>query len=248
MGGSCEGFPDTSWTQIRAIALLDQAQRRLLLDHLLGRYWKPVYCHLRCKGCDNESAKDMTQGFFEEIVLGRGLVDRADRVKGKFRTLLLTALDRYATDVHRRQAAARRGPREGLPGIPLEDLPELPANGGLDRPDQAFIYAWATAILDEVLAKVETSCRREGQAAHWEVFRARVVAPILEGTRPKPLSELCRSLGIPDASSASNMIVTAKRKYRAALLETLAEHVGDPSEVEEELHQLMEALQRPGAR
>jgi DNA-directed RNA polymerase specialized sigma24 family protein len=247
MGGGGEGFPSTSWTQIAGIASQDQAQKRVLLGHLLGRYWKPVYCHLRRKGWDNESAKDLTQGFFQEVVLGRGLVDRADQAKGKFRTFLLTALDRYATDVHRRQVAERRK-SDGMPTVQLDDLPDLPAEGGADRPDQAFNYAWATTILDEVLAKVETDCRRDGQAAHWEVFKARVVTPILEGAPAQPLVEVCGRLGIPDPASASNMIVTVKRKYRSALMETLAEHLSDPSEVEEELRDLIEALGKAGAR
>jgi len=248
MGGDNGGFPTTSWTQMREIHLLDQAQRRLVLDQLLGRYWKPVYCYLRRKGHDNESAKDLTQGFFEQIVLGRGLVDKADQAKGRFRTLLLTALDRYAVDCHRRQTSAKGGRPHGMPSIPLEDLPDLPADGKEARPDEAFNYAWATALLDEVLANVETDCRRSGQAVHWNVFRARVLMPILENAEPDSLAEICRRMEIPDPSSASNMIVTVKRKFRSALLETLEEHVDSPAEAKDELCELMEALGKGGAR
>jgi len=245
MGGDREGFPTTSWTQIREIHSLDEAKKRLLLDHLLGRFWKPVYCSLRRKGYDNESAKDLTQGFFEEVVLGRGLVDRADQGKGRFRTFLLTALDRYVVDIRRRQAAGKRASADGAPAIPLEDLPDLPHDGSEARPDQAFNYAWATAVLDEVLARVETDCRRSGQAAHWEVFKARVLIPILENVEPPPLPGICQRLGIPDLSAASNMIVTVKRRFRSVLLETLGEHVDSPAEAEEELWELMEALGCP---
>ena len=245
MGGGNEGFPTTSWTQIRAIHSMDLIQRRVLLDHLLGRYWKPVYCHLRRKGLDNESAKDMTQDFFEQIVLGRGLVDRADQTKGRFRTFLLTALDRYVVDSHRRQTADKRETAAGTPAIPLEDLPDLPADGSEARPDRAFHYAWAATLLDEVLARVETDCGRDGQGVHWEVFKARVLAPIMENAEPQPLAEVCQRLGIPDPSTASNMIVTVKRRFRSVLLETLGEHTASPSEAEEELHALMEALGSP---
>lgn len=242
MGGGHEGFPATSWTQIREIHSLDQVQRRLLLDYLLGRYWKPVYCYLRRKGHDNESAKDLTQGFFWQIVLGRGLVDRADQAKGRFRSFLLTALDRYVVDNHRRQTTGKRGLPDAIPDIPLEDLPDLPSDGSQAQPDQVFNYAWATAILDEVLARVETDCRRSGQALHWEVFKAKVLTPILDNAKPAPLSQVCQRLGIADPSSASNMIVTVNRKFRSAVLETLGQHVGSPSEAEDELHELMEAL------
>jgi len=35
------------------------------MGEMLKTYWKPVYCYLRCKGYDNEQAKDLTQGFFQ---------------------------------------------------------------------------------------------------------------------------------------------------------------------------------------
>jgi RNA polymerase sigma-70 factor (ECF subfamily) len=245
MGGDNEGFPTTAWTRMREVHSSNQAQRRLVLDQLLGRYWKPVYCYLRRKGHDNESAKDLTQGFFVQIVLGRGLVDKADQARGRFRTLVLTALDRYVIDCHRRQTSEKGGGPDGMPNIPFEDLPDLPADGKEARPDEAFNYAWATALLDEVLARIETDSRRNGQALHWEVFKARVLTPIQQNTRPAPLAEVCRRLGIADPSSASNMIVTVKRRFRSVLLETLGEHVDCPSEAEEELNALMEALGCP---
>lgn len=248
MGGDNEGFPTTAWTRMREVHSSNQAQRRLVLDQLLGRYWKPVYCYLRRKGHDNESAKDLTQGFFVQIVLGRGLVDKADQAKGRFRTFLLTALDRHVIDCHRRQTSGKGGRADGMPSIALEDLPDLPADAKEARPDQAFNYAWATALLDEVLAKVETDCRRSGQAVHWEVFKARVLLSILENVDPDSLAQICRRLEIPDPSSASNMIVTVKRKFRSVLLETLREHVDSPAEAENELCELMEALGKGGAR
>ena len=247
MGGAHEGFPTTCWTELSQTASLDAGRRRFLMEQLTGRYWRPVYCYLRRKGHDNESAKDLTQGFFAEIVLGRDLAGRADRSRGRFRTFLLTALDRYLVDEHRRQQAAKRAPASDLPPMPLEDLPDLPTDSRQAQPDEVFNYAWATALLDEVLAGVETDCRRNGQAPHWEVFKARVLAPILGNVPPSPLAEVCTRLGIADTAAASNMIVTVKRKFRSVLLETLREHVDSPAEAEEELCELMEALGKGGA-
>ena len=38
-----------------------------------------------------EDTKDLTQGFFHEVVLDRNLIQRADQVKGRFRSFLLHA-------------------------------------------------------------------------------------------------------------------------------------------------------------
>ena len=81
MGGLRETFLTTHWSLIEGIQSGGDRDRALI-GLLLDRYWKPVYCYLRRKGCDNEQAKDLTQGFFHEVVLNRHLVDRADPSAG----------------------------------------------------------------------------------------------------------------------------------------------------------------------
>ncbi len=105
LGGQGGAFETTHWTEILSARTLDENRRKATMDKLLGRYWKPVYCYLRRKGRDNETAKDLTQGFFQEVVLGRDLVQKAESQKGRFRTFLLTALDHYVTSVDRAETA-----------------------------------------------------------------------------------------------------------------------------------------------
>ena len=92
MGGSHGAFLTTEWTVIDHIRSGDKSSSAVLMNDLLKKYWKPVYCYLRRKGFDNERAKDLTQGFFLEIVLKRALIEHADKSRGRFRTFLLTAL------------------------------------------------------------------------------------------------------------------------------------------------------------
>ena len=109
MGGPGGKFGTTQWTAIGKIHS-DDAHRRDLVGDLLDKYWKPVYCYLRHKGYDNEQAKDLTQGFFNEVVLGRKLIQQADKAKGRFRTFLLFALERHLKSVHRKKTAKKRIP------------------------------------------------------------------------------------------------------------------------------------------
>ena len=92
LGGAGYVFLTTNWSLIEGIQSTDD-NNRSLIELLLKRYWKPVYCYLRRKGHSNEQAKDLTQGFFHEVVLNRNLVQRADQSKGRFRAFLLHALD-----------------------------------------------------------------------------------------------------------------------------------------------------------
>ena len=95
MGGSGNQFPNTVslWSQFIRARTSDESRRRAIMGRLADAYWKPVYCYLRYKGYDNERAKDLTQGFFCDIVLERDIFQQADLDKGRFRTFLLTTLN-----------------------------------------------------------------------------------------------------------------------------------------------------------
>src|SRR5262249_31382292 len=79
---------------------------------------------------------DLSQGFVVSKVLGQDLIARADRGKGKFRTWLLTALDRYLISQWRQTAARRSGPgaaKSPRSASPAEGLGLAWARGGLAR-------------------------------------------------------------------------------------------------------------------
>ncbi len=247
IGGTGNEFATTQWTVIGKIRSGDGRKRDLVGD-LLKRYWKPVYCYLRRKGYDNEQAKDLTQGFFQEVVLGRKLIQQADRAKGRFRTFLLFALEWYLKSVHRKKTAKKRLPESRM--IPLEridpaDLPE-PVDGL--TPKDSFNYTWVSALLDKVLAEVEAECCNHGITLHWKAFHARVLAPIMENTEPPSLAKICDKYGIEDGTKASNMIVTVKRRFQAALKQHLRQSVTSDAEVNEELRELMQFFSKKSAR
>jgi DNA-directed RNA polymerase specialized sigma24 family protein len=234
-GGPSGVFHTTHWTEVFEARSRDEPTRRAALGHLLGSYWKPVYCYLRGKGWGHQDAKDLTQGFFHEAVLGRGLVQKADRTRGRFRTFLLKALERYAANVHRARIAKQRMPEGGfvsLEGIEESTVPEMPK---FTSPSELFDYAWASALLDQVLAELREECGETGKSVHWRVFRARVLAPIMEERDPPTLDALCRKHRIPDAVKASNMIVTVKRRFQAILRRHVRQLVDSDSEAYDEI-------------
>jgi len=209
---------------------------------LLRTYWKPVYCYLRHKGYDNEQAKDLTQGFFHEVVLGRELIQQADRAKGRFRTLLLRALDRYLVSAHRKKTARKRIPQDIL--ISLEDstFHELPEAAGNLNSEEVFHYTWVCELLDRMLREVEAECRQRGMAMHWDLFHDRVLSPIITCTESPPLEELCHKYGIASTVKASNMIFPVKRRFQAAAKRLLRKSVASEAQINEEMLELMKFL------
>ena len=241
IGGNQRNFQTTHWTAIEAVGS-DGARDRLLLGNLLQTYWKPVYCYLRRRGYDNEEAKDLTQDFFHEVVLGRELIQGADRAKGRFRTLLLRALDRYLVSMHRKRTARKRIPQDRLISMEDANLNELPKAVGNLSSEEVFHYTWVCELLDRMLEQVEIECRQRGMAMHWDLFHDRVLHPIVTCTEPPSLEELCRKYGVDATTKASNMIFAVKRRFQAAVKRLVRRSVASKAQIDEEMLELLKFL------
>jgi DNA-directed RNA polymerase specialized sigma24 family protein len=244
MGGRGGRFGTTHWTAIQALRSSNATQRQTLMDELFRTYGKPVYCYLRRKGYGNEEAQDLVQGFFQEVVLGRELIDRADPTKGRFRTLLLTALDRYAASEHRKQTAQKRLPPRGLVALEWTEMAELPEPVATMACEDSYHYTWVSELLDRVLAEVKDSCMRHGMEIHWKLFNDRVLQPLLSDVEPPSLADLCAACGIEEATTASNMIFTVKKRLQSALRQHLRQSVADETEIGEEMSELARFLNK----
>jgi DNA-directed RNA polymerase specialized sigma24 family protein len=241
-------FHTTHWTEIVNARSADKSRRSEALEELLSRYWKPVYCYLRCKGHDNEAAKDITQRFFHEVVLGGGMLQRADRSRGRFRTFLLACLNRHMSKVQRAEKARRHIPRKALISLEAIDGSSIPALSDYTTPGDAFDYAWGTALLDQVIAEVRAKCCETGNVTYWELFRDRILLPIMENAPRPSLDLLCEKYRIGETSKASHMIFTVKRRFRAMLRRYVRQLVNSDAEVDEEIRYLMKIFSSRAAR
>ena len=237
MGGVNELFMTTHWTEILAAGREEDADRRnAVLNALLKRYWKPVYCYLRQKGCGNERAKDLTQGFFVEIVMGREMIRKVDPTKGRFRGFLLKALEWYAIDEHRKEL--HEPACEGVcldwagPGSDCEPVAE-------ETPETTFDRLWAEQLLGEVIEATKEDSRKRDQERHWRVFEEWDLRPILEAMPRPDIEDLCQRLEIEDRKTAHNMSVTVKRRFRRILEGRLRQEVGSETDIEQEISDLI---------
>jgi RNA polymerase sigma-70 factor (ECF subfamily) len=243
MGGIRESFFTTHWSLVDKVK--QQGDRDIaLIGLLLERYWKPVYCYLRRKGYDNEQAKDLTQGFFHEVVLNRHLVERADPAKGSFRSLLLHALHQYMIDERRRENTLKRIPKNKLVSIDIDNPPELPDQNCELDPEESFNYAWKIDLLERALAEVKENYVAQGLATHWHVFHDRLLQPVLDDHPSPSLQEICSRYGIADEARASHMLDTVKRHFEKVLRKHVRITVGTNRGVEEELEEFFKFLQK----
>ncbi len=238
MGGTGGVFLTTHWSLIED-SKSDDDRSRALIGLLLDLYWKPVYFYLRRKGHNNEEAKDLTQGFFHEVVLNRALIQKADQSKGRFRSFLLHALEQYLIDQRHKQNAQKRIPKDRLVSLDTVEAPVFPHVHPDMTAEESYNYGWMSALLDRVLSNVETKCHEQDMSIHWNIFNDRVVLPILKQQASPSLEAVCEKYGIADRKKASNMTITVKRCFQAVLQEHVRNTVISDDQTREELQEIM---------
>lgn len=241
MGGPQRRFATTCWTMIVNSQNSPQELKKAIMDELYRKYWKPVYWYLLRKDYPPEKAKDLTQGFFTEIVWGRDFIQSADRQKGRFRNFLLTALERYLKDTWRYEHAQKRMPVQEIFSCDLDDGFE-PADDG--DAEQAFHSAWLMELLTRSFEAVRLDMTDSGMEQYWSLFEQRCLHPILTACRPPSLSDLCESLHVENVEKAGNMITTVKRRVKKTILQELENQSGADADTAEEMAELLNKIMK----
>ena len=231
-------FPTTHWSLVDRAGVADGEA----LGRLLARYLPALVAHLvHGKRLPPEEAEDLVQDFVAGKILQKNLISRADPDLGKFRTLLLTSLDRFLIDQIRAKKAKMRSPGEGKVVALGDGEPQLEATAASS---DAFDLAWARRVLAEVLRRMQDECDRSNRMDVWNVFDARLLGPVLQGSPPLDYDVLVERFGLASPSQAANLLVTAKRMYARVLRSVVAEYALGEEEIEAEIMELKSILAR----
>ena len=101
-------FATTHWSVVLAAQQSDFLEATEVLETLCRIYWYPLYLFIRRTGHDEETAKDLTQGFFERF-LEKNYLRQVDREKGKFRSFLLASVKHFLANERDRATTTNRG-------------------------------------------------------------------------------------------------------------------------------------------
>lgn len=225
-------FPTTQWTGVR-----HAGQSGAALAQLLPRYLRPLRTYLLLqRKFSPDKADDLLQGFLAEKVLERNLVEHADRERGRFRTFLLVALNRYISNQLRDERSAKR-PADGL-----SELIADTAQDDMPGPAEAFEVAWAKQVLADAAARMMGECRSAGREDVWGVFEGRVLSPTLEGAQPVSYEDLTQQYQLDGVEATRNLLVTGKRMFARSIRGVVREYIGDESLVEQEITELRQLL------
>lgn len=238
-----EKFSQTDWSLVRRIGRAGTEGKREALGQLMTSYLPALRAHLVYrKGFSPDEADDLLQDFVVNKIIEKDLVAQARHEAGKFRTFLLTALNRFVINRIRDQKAKKRSPERGAVVLMGDDVEHIQSD---EEPEQALHAAWAHGVISEALRRMQAQCESSGRSDVWGVFQCRIVAPILEGSQPVDYRELIERFGFQSPAQASNVLATAKRMYARTIRDVVGEYAQNDEEIEVEIEELKGILSRP---
>src|SRR6516164_5544581 len=235
-------FASTRWTIVRQAADSQTASQHALsaLSELCQIYWRPVYVFVRRQGTPQHDAQDLTQGFFADLIESRAYT-RADPMKGRFRSFLLGTLKHFVAHFRDYDRAQKRG--GGNMPVQLDEAALSEAEAYASRckdwsADGLFDREWAASLARQALDRLEQEYELGGKGALFEALKSRLTTG---ESAAIPYDELANRLG----RTAAHLRVDVTRlraRYRAILREEVCGTVVDPSDVDEELRYLRQAM------
>ncbi len=231
-------FVTTCWSLVLAAGGNESELSRSALTRLLEAYWYPLYAFARRKGRDPDDSFDLTQEFLLGL-LDRKFLGDADPRKGRFRTFLLTAFERFLVSEWRRGHRAKRGGGRvilSLSSVSAEERYRLePAD--LLTPEQIFERRWALTLLDTTMKRLEEESAAAGRE---DLFAA--MKPILAGEdASSPYAELGARLGMKEGALRT-AVHRLRQRFGALLRAEIAETISDAEDVDDELRHLFQIL------
>lgn len=233
-------FTTTRWSVVLRAGATNTEQAHAALEQLCRDYWYPLYAYVRRKGHEPEEAADLTQAFFAKL-LARDFAQGLKPDGGRFRSFLLTALNRFLINEWQKLQRQKRGG-----GSFTDSLDALIANRGeveylaeashQDTPERLFQRAWAETLLARVLERLAAECVERGD------WRFDVLRPFLSaGEDPPALADAAAQLNLTLAAFKS-LLHRFRQRYRELLLDEVGQTVGASGEVADEVRGLLEAL------
>ncbi len=237
-------FVTTRWSIVLSCAesATDQDKAHKALAELCKIYWRPVFAFICRQGHSVPDAQDLTQDFFAKVLKGR-LLQGADRNRGRFRSLLLTALQRFLHDEVEKRHAHKRG--GDLRFVSWDDwMTEAPSHLSIPEqesdkwsPERVFDVRWAATVVERALRRLGDECEKRGRRRVFDVLSSCLAAE----RQDVSYATLARILGLRE-TAVKPLVHRMRDRYRALLREEVAQTVGGANEIDDELRYLCAAL------
>ena len=228
-------FTTTHWSLVLSAQDTASPLAAAALEKLCRAYWYPLYVYVRRQGEDEESAKDLTQGFFARL-LEKHYLAQVQREKGKFRSFLLASLKHFLADERDKARAQKRGGGQTL--VSLDDSTgeeryRLEPVETMDA-EKLFERRWALTLLDQARTRLKEEYLESGKSSLYDRLKA-----FEAGDRnAPPYARSGRRPGV-DRKRGKVSRLPAAPALRELVRQEVANTVDSPAEVDEEIRYLI---------
>ena len=234
-------FCTTQWSVVLASAG-EKSEADEALGQLCRIYWRPIFAFICRRERNICEAQDLTQEFFLHVLSGN-LLATADPARGRFRSLLLKALQRFLIDAHDKRSAQKRGGERQF--VSWDDwMAEAPSH--LSLPTEAieawpaerlFDARWAATIAEQALRTLREECEARGRGRVFDTLRNALASD----RDHVSYSHLSADLGVSELM-VKRLLHQLRQRYRTLLRREVARTVTTAEELEDEIRYLCTML------
>jgi RNA polymerase sigma-70 factor (ECF subfamily) len=237
-------FITTRWSVVLSCAdsELESVAARNALSELCKTYWRPIFTYICRRGYSAHDAEDLTQDFFTNLLQG-SLLERADPERGRFRSLLLKALQDFLGHAAEKLRARKRG--GGMKFISWDDwMAEAPSQLSVSpqalnswSPERLYDLRWAATVVEQALQRLREECQSKKRLRLFETLSLYLAIDRTDVS----YQNLATGLGIAE-SAVKKQLHNLRRRYRWLLWDEVAQTVQNPDDVEGEIRHLCATL------
>jgi RNA polymerase sigma factor (sigma-70 family) len=230
-------FPPTRRSVIEAVGSIDADVRENALEALCAAYWKPIYKYIRVRwNRPGEEARDLTQGFFVEV-LERALLAKVDVKRSRLRTFLRLCVDSFVSNEGKASRRQKRGGNVAHVALDFAAAEEELEAAAMDPAaipspeslEEFFEKEWLRSLFSLAVEELHQYCVARDRQRTFRLFEAYD----LEENDKISYDQLAKEYAI-SVSEVTNALAWARREFRRIAFERLRELCGSEEEFQRE--------------
>ena len=177
------------------------------------------------------------------MLLNGSLLSLADPNRGRFRSLLCTALKNFLADHHDKVSRQKRG--GNVQFVAWDDwMAEAPSQLSLATSpisswsaERVFDFRWAATVVEQSLRRLSEECARRGKLRVFTVLREYLTSDRTEVS----YATLSGSLGVSE-QVIKRLLHDLRSRFRTILREEVLETLNNPADLDDEVRHLCAVL------
>ena len=223
---------------IRSVQGDDQSAAKSALEELCKTYWFPLYSFVQHQGHQAQTAADLTQAFFEDL-LARNDLNKVDPKHGKFRSFIVASLKHFLLNEWDKQQAQKRGGNRNIFSIDYDEADQRYRNEPVheNTSDKVFERQWALTLIERTNRALAEHFESLGKAHQFEKMKIFLAGKSSETT----LGTVAGQLGMTEVA-LKVAVHRMRQKFGELLRLEIEQTVDSPGDIDEEIQHLFGIL------